>query len=375
MIAAPGGLAMIGDAASLRVQPLALADPRVALAWRQLQAAGGVSSPFLVWELFSALAKIPELSGGAQVLVVDDGHRPVGLLPVEPRDGPSGLPALGLTPPWLGADHLDVVAEPRDRPAVAGAVVRHLAARTDWQLLDLDGLDQSGALTGQLGRILRPPRFLPLPPIGIPVPCVALPDRTESLRSNAIKEAARKLRSIERGGGGFSVVSSPERVAGLLEELMGLHNQRFGAVSAVFSTEARRRFHLLAAHNMAEAGMARIYRLVVDGANAGLQYDFVLGDRVYFYQSGIEPTAGRSPGLVVLGSAIRSAADEGFAEFDLLRGDEPYKLRFSTGTRQDLRLVVLRVTAAAALRGGTWAAGRAVRLLTGQVRARMTRSG
>ena len=58
---------------------------------------------------------------------------------------------------------------------------------------------------------------------------------------------------------------------------MDLHNRRFGVVSEVFSTAARRRFHLLAAERMAEAGLARIYRLVVDGANAGLQYDFCPG--------------------------------------------------------------------------------------------------
>ena len=91
---------------SQRVQALALADPRVAATWRRLQAAGGVGSPFLVWELFSALADVPELSGDMRVLVVDDGQRPLGLLPVEQRDGPRGLPTLGLAPPWLGADHL-----------------------------------------------------------------------------------------------------------------------------------------------------------------------------------------------------------------------------------------------------------------------------
>jgi CelD/BcsL family acetyltransferase involved in cellulose biosynthesis len=366
----------LGDAPALRVQSLAVADPRVPVVWRQLQAAGGVSSPFLVWELFSALADVSELSGGTQVLVIDEGSRPVGLLPVEPHDGPHGLSALGLTPRWLGADHLDVVAEPRRRPAVARAVARHLTARRDWQMLDLDGLDRSGALTRQLALLLRPPRFLPLPPIGIPVPYVTLREPTGSLRrSNAMKEAARKLRAIERGGGGFSEVRSPEQVVELLEELMDLHNQRFATISTVFATPARRRFHLLAAQRMAEAGMARIYRLVADGVNAGLQYDFVLGDRVFFYSSGILPTAGRSPGLVVLGSAISSAAEEGFREFDLLRGDEPYKLRFSTAARRNVRLLVFRLTASASLRGGSWATSRALRQLTNQMRVRMTKSG
>src|SRR4029453_7233521 len=194
-------------------------------------------------------------------------------------------------------------------------------------------------------------------------PYLALAGATGPPGTNASKEAARKLRGIERGGGGFSVADTPEQVVSLLEELMDLHNRRMGAVSSVFATAAHRRFHLLAARRMAEAGMARIYRLAAEGVNAGLQYDFVLDDRVYFYQSGIEPSAGRSPGLVVLGAAIRSAPDEGCAEFDLLRGAEPYKLRFATGVRRDLRLLVVRLTAPAVLRGGAWAAGRSLRRL------------
>jgi CelD/BcsL family acetyltransferase involved in cellulose biosynthesis len=222
---------------------------------------------------------------------------------------------------------------------------------------------------------LRPPRFLPLPAIDIPVPYVALYEATGPSRTNASKEAARKLRGIERGGGGFSVAGTPEQVVGLLEELMDLHNRRMGTVSSVFASAAHRRFHLLAARRMAEAGMARIYRLVAGGVNAGLQYDFVLGDRVYFYQSGIEPTAGRSPGLVVVGAAIRSAADEGLAELDLLRGDEPYKLRFATGVRRNLRLRVVRLTAPAVLRGGAWAAGWSMRRLAGRAHRVPARPG
>jgi hypothetical protein len=76
------------------VQSLALAVPRVGIAWRQLQATGGVSSPFLVWELFSALADVPELSGGTQVLVVDVGAVRSGSFPWSRMDGPHGLPVL-----------------------------------------------------------------------------------------------------------------------------------------------------------------------------------------------------------------------------------------------------------------------------------------
>ena len=57
------------------------------------------------------------------------------------------------------------------------------------------------------------------------------------------------------------------------------------------------------------------------------------------------PDLGYSPGRTLLARAVLSAVDEGLAEFDLLRGDEPYKDVFATGTRYDVRLRALRPTA------------------------------
>jgi CelD/BcsL family acetyltransferase involved in cellulose biosynthesis len=365
--------AVVRKRSALNVRRLRLTDPGVGAAWRRLQRAGGVDSPFLAWEWVSAFADVPEAAPGTGILAADDGHQILGLLPVQPLDEPGRLRTWGLAPRWLGADHLDVVAEPRLRPEVARALAGHLASWPAWEILDLDGLDPSGSLAAQAHRTLHPPRFLPMRRAGTPAPYVALRGPDAGLHSNAMKEAARKARGAERSGGGLSVARRPDQVAELLAELIELHNRRMGDRSAVFATAPRRRFHLLAARRMAEAGMARIYRLAADGVTAALQYDLVLGDRIFFYQSGIAPGAGRSPGLTVLGRAIRAAADEGFAEFDLLRGDEPYKRRFATGTRSDVRLIALRLAPRAALHGGAWIGGRALRHLSRHLSLRLSR--
>lgn len=363
------------SASYLQVRRLAFTDSQVGTAWRRLQDEGGVRSPFLAWQWISAIVDVPEEFAGAEVIAVNSGRHVVGLLPILPLVGPGGLRTLGLAPRWLGADHLDLVAEAQCRDIAARAVADHLASRRDWEMLDLDGLDPSGSLVPQLRRHLRPPRFLPLPAVPVPAPYVRLEKSSRWWTSNAMKEAARKVRGAERTGGGFSVVKDPDEVAELVEELMELHNRRMGKRSEVFATAARRRFHLLAARRMADAGMARIYRLVAGGVNAGLQYDLVLGERIFFYQSGIVPEAGRSPGLTVVGQAIRSAADEGFKEFDLLRGDEFYKHRFATDTRQDTRLLVLRVTPRVAVYGGGWVFRKTARRLSRLVRTRTVGRG
>jgi CelD/BcsL family acetyltransferase involved in cellulose biosynthesis len=130
---------------------------------------------------------------------------------------------------------------------------------------------------------------------------------------------------------------------------MRLHVERFGSRSAVFATTARRSFHLAAARRFAERGLARIYALEVAGHDAALLYALQHGTRLYYYSMGMRADLGGSPGRTVLGQALLQAAAEGFTEFDLLRGDHDFKLRFSSGVRADAHTRLLRPTTAAGL--------------------------
>ena len=53
------------------------------------------------------------------------------------------------------------------------------------------------------------------------------------------------------------------------------------------------------------------------------------GGTVGLYNSGFDPTRARlAPGIVLLAHVIRDAIERGFAIFDFLRGEEPYKYAF-----------------------------------------------
>ena len=73
---------------------------------------------------------------------------------------------------------------------------------------------------------------------------------------------------------------------------------------------------------------------------------------------GIRPVVGGSPGRTLYGQMVLSAAAEGVAELDLLRGDHAFKLRFANGVRTDLHLRLLRPTLRGLLMAGRSAAGR-----------------
>jgi CelD/BcsL family acetyltransferase involved in cellulose biosynthesis len=328
------------------VRLLPLGSAAVEELWQDLHRRNLIRSPFETWEWISALRDVPECSAAIRVAVVDLGGPPVGLLALEWAADDRGLRLVGPAGwRWLVPDHVDVLAAPADRDVVAAAVLQHLVGRRDWDVLDLDGLRPDGALAravaarGSLWRPRRRPQPVPVPFVDLRTFDLSAPFRSSNLR----QQVGRGLRVAQRSGG-LSVAEDPEEVAALVDDLGRLHAARFGVVSGLFATAARRRFHRLAAARLAAAGRARIYHLRADGRSAALLYVLRHAKVHYFYTVGTDPSAGLSPGRTVLGQAILAAVREGAEEFDLLRGDHDYKLRFASGVREDIRLRVVRPT-------------------------------
>jgi CelD/BcsL family acetyltransferase involved in cellulose biosynthesis len=326
---------------------MALDAPGLLDHWRALVPEGGGSSPFLSWQWAAALAAVPAVSASMQVLLVVQEERVLGLFPVEHWRDRAGLRVLGAAGgQWLGPDHLDVVAAPADRAAVAAAVVGHVGAGS-WDLLDLEGLSADGALSAALGR-LRAPRFLRLPDREVPGPYVDLRPREPALllpSRNLRQQVTRGGRAAESAGGGLRVDALPFEVVERLQDLMTLHQQRYAGVSQIFASGDRRQFHVEAARRLAGSGLARIYRLEVEGRDAALLYALKAGDTLHYYSMGIRPELAPSPGRTLLGQCLLSAAQEGLTELDLLRGEHDFKMRFASGVRVDLHVRIMRPTA------------------------------
>ena len=334
------------DGAALQVTRFAIDDRDVLAAWKELQADGHVPTPFLTWQWAAAMAAVPDAAASRHVLCVAQAGRVLGLLPLEQWIRPGGVRVLGPAGGHsLGPDHIDVVAAPGHRHQVASAVVRHVVRHADWDVLDMEGVSRGGALGAQL-TVDQWRGALRLPERAVRAPYVTLQgSRTSLLRSrNLRQQVARGRRTAERSGGGFSTYTTPEQVVARLPLLMQLHNERHGSASQVFATPERRRFHVEAARRLSEAGLARVYALQYDGEDVSLMYALRLEKRLYYYSMGMRARPGGSPGQTVLGQAILAAMEEGFDEFDLLRGDHQFKMRFANGMRCDSHVRLARPT-------------------------------
>jgi CelD/BcsL family acetyltransferase involved in cellulose biosynthesis len=130
----------------------------------------------------------------------------------------------------------------------------------------------------------------------------------------------------------------PEALATLFE----LHDRRWAERGGSSLAESGRVFHRRFAAAALEQGWLRLRILEIDGVPAAVLYGWRLGPSYAFYQGGFDPAwASHSVGMVLLADTIRAAVEEGAQEFDLLLGDEPYKLRFAGLSRpiQSLTLV------------------------------------
>jgi len=112
---------------------------------------------------------------------------------------------------------------------------------------------------------------------------------------------------------------------------------------AAFLTEAMRSQMHLTVHAAFRAGWLQLAFLEVDGEKACGYLNFDYGNRIWVYNSGIDPRFGEiSPGWVLLGHLLEWANQHKRAEFDFMRGNEAYKYRFGAVERYVARVKITR---------------------------------
>jgi CelD/BcsL family acetyltransferase involved in cellulose biosynthesis len=311
--------------------------------WNELLRASCSDNLFLTFEWLHAWWR--HLGEGRQlhVLVARDGGRLVAAAPCALRPGrlfrrARTLEFLGTG--MVGSDYLDVLVrhgcEGLAIPALAAALAR-LGASIDLRQLPA-GSSFGSRLLGALGekRWGVSERETDVCPF-IPLAGRSWETYLASLGPGHRYNVGRRTRALQRHEGFyFERVESEDRRRDVLAELFRLHDLRWRdrGGSEAFASPPVRAFHEDVSRTALERGWLRLFALHLDGVTAAVLYAFRYGPVCCFYQSGFDPRYARqSVGLVILGLSIRSAIEEGAAEFDLLHGDEPYKSHWARERR------------------------------------------
>jgi len=328
-------------------------DRRRALAldgeWDRLVAESPGGSPFLTWAWIGAW--LDTLGRDADLEIVSardplDG-RLLGVAPffVETRRRAGvGYRSLRLVGNGPGApDHLDMPVRADQADEVAPLLWDAVTRNRRWDVIDLDGVASEGTLAATILRRhddrhdLEP---IPCPYLRLDGGWDAVEARMGRSHRQNIDRYRRKLDAEVDGVAERLIVSAGDledtmtRLAEMHQSVRTSHGDR-----GAFADARLVAFHREVARRMLAAGRLRLWRLDAAGGVIAAILCFRHADTVAFYTTGFDPAwAAYGPGRRIMATAIRGAIEEGAAEFDFLRGDEPYKRAWGVEVRDDVRI-------------------------------------
>jgi CelD/BcsL family acetyltransferase involved in cellulose biosynthesis len=346
--------------------------------WNALLRDSAANRVFLTWEWLYTWWRHLRGTRRLKVLTVRRAGELVGILPVAAlRPALGGLWPLprfqSLGTGSVGSDYLDIIArrgyEEPVLDAVAGELLRQGAR------LHVPQVDMRTALVARLAQSLEGTGW-DVHTFGAQAcPHIGLAGHTwesylASLGSDHRYNFRRRLKNLEKTGTfSFDRVTGDEERREVLSVLVRLNHERWQqrGGSQAFHEPGLVAFHDAFTPLALERGWLRLYALRQGGRVAAALYGLLYDGVFSFYQSAFDPRDARhSVGLVAMGLAIKASLEEGAVEYDMLHGDESYKLLWCREQREVAHLELYPATplgrvagvAAGALREARRTAGR-----------------
>jgi CelD/BcsL family acetyltransferase involved in cellulose biosynthesis len=319
--------------------------------WNALLDSSASTCVFLTHEWLSTWWKYLSEGRKLSILSARDDGKLIGILPLAIR-----APQYARMMPHvaefigsgvIGSDYLDAIIERGSESEVLPAFAEELRR---WGLMiQLSQLRRQNCVVAGLPQLLRQDQWMALETRINVCPFIDLTNHTwetflTTLGSSQRYNYNRRLRALQKT---FDVrldtIRFPSDADRGLDAVIALHHKRWGSVGAseAFQTPAVVAFHREFVQLAAIRGWLRLLILSLNNAPVAALYGLRYGPTFYFYQSGFDPAYSKqSVGLVMMGLAIKSAIEEGSAEYDLLHGDEEYKFHWAREERELARLEV-----------------------------------
>jgi CelD/BcsL family acetyltransferase involved in cellulose biosynthesis len=324
---------------------------RLAPEWDRLMEEANLDNPFLThacmrtaWECFGGDNRL-------LILVVMDGHRPIGLAPL--MIGTERL--LGLRLRRVGFIHhvaverLDFIVA-RDHEHVYAAVWDYLRSRSrDWDLLKLPQIPATSRTLYELPRCAARDGFLSGYWRSSDSMYVSIrggwEPYLERLDSRHRTNVRRRLRRLFREHTvDLDQVSRADDLDAALEDGLRIEAAAWKgeAGTAIASRPEVRRFYTQLARRCAERGWLRLRFLTVDGRRIAFSYALVFRNVLYSLKGGYDPAeSAHSPFTLQSYLMLRDAFDRGLSRYEFLGPPDPWKLSWTRRSYPHCWLFVL----------------------------------
>jgi CelD/BcsL family acetyltransferase involved in cellulose biosynthesis len=132
-----------------------------------------------------------------------------------------------------------------------------------------------------------------------------------------------------------------------LDRLVEVHRQRWAEredeLQGLLADQHHEAFLLDAIRALDGGGWLRLLTLTADGRTVAAELDFELGRRVYMFKAAFDPAFGEfSPGQLLTYRVFEDGMEQGVQEFDFMRGDHPYKRRWTNDERHLVTVTLTR---------------------------------
>jgi CelD/BcsL family acetyltransferase involved in cellulose biosynthesis len=341
--------------------------------WDEIYDADGRANVFLSWAWIDACMQTSGRPWTVLAARLSPADPYLAFLPLACERFPLAGPALAQDLCLAGiprADYTGLIAAPwAPEDAVLAAFAAELEAMR-WDNFRLnDALDER---VGKLARYFAPERFEARLGGQTLCPFITLPDRWETyLESVSEKTRAKLVKKTRQLAAlpGYRFERADERgIDDAIETLLRLNRRRWRKNLG----KGRRTFAGLFRHCF-ESGVYAVFSIFDGTVPVASQGFFIDHKRRAFcaYMVGFNGDyASFSPGTVLHGLTIRYAIEHGFAEYDLLRGNEPFKSRFASRVRTTNHLTLtrrgMRSNVVNAGRSGVYAAKALARRIIGR---------
>ena len=242
-------------------------------------------------------------------------------------------------------DYLDLIASADHAEAAWQAILDCLCSPNfpAWHSIDLCNVPETSPTRTILPQEAQRRGFLFKEQVNEVCPIIPLADTFEGyldgIDSKQRREINRKLRRATGADAELVVVGPEDDIDTAVTDFLDLL-QKSTFEKRDWLTDGRRAVFYDAARAAQKAGTLQLLFIEVRGKKAAGLFNFDYNDRIWVYNSGLDPElfGALSLGVVITAKAIEYAIENGRATFDFLRGNETYKYRFGAQDTSIYRL-------------------------------------
>ncbi|MBI4847192.1 MAG: GNAT family N-acetyltransferase [Nitrospirae bacterium] len=310
--------------------------------WKRIFRESGSANIFLSWEWSSLWLKHFVSDGGIFVLKVEDDGDVVGIAPMIVVRGQVCFIGGGL------ADYTDFLIL-RDQRKVIAAILDFIFTKTDWVMISFPRIPESSPnllpLRELLSGIAYPSRVRA---VGVS-PCVRITGTWDDYYKGTSKGLRQDIRTAHNKFRSMGETTYEDYNENNSEELLNcffeMHRKRqAGKIGeSLYETQVNMDFFSELASAFHATGWSDFSVLKIDGRIISAVFAFKY-HRIFFYWIPVfaPEFLKYSPGKVHIQILLKKCFEEGFREFDFMRGDESYKYKWADGSASSYEVKIYR---------------------------------